>query len=145
MVVERTTKFVDVILPVAVPNLYTYRVPTELNNEVIPGQRVVVEFGRRKRYSALIRKVHAKAPELYQAKYIDAILDSGAIVTEQQFEFWEWLASYYMCTIGEVMLSALPSALKLASETKIVPNPEFDRNYDLLTDKEFLIANRINI
>ena len=142
---ERTTKFVDVILPVAVPNLYTYRVPTELNNEVIPGQRVVVEFGRRKRYSALIRKVHAKAPELYQAKYIDAILDSGAIVTEQQFEFWEWLASYYMCTIGEVMLSALPSALKLASETKIVPNPEFDRNYDLLTDKEFLIADAVEV
>ena len=142
---ERPTKFVDVILPVAVPNLYTYRVPMELNNEVIPGQRVVVEFGRRKRYSALIRKVHAKAPEMYQAKYIDAVLDSGAIVTEQQFVFWEWLASYYMCTLGEVMLSALPSALKLASETKIVSNPEFDRNYDHLTDKEFLIADAVEV
>ncbi|MBT6515966.1 MAG: primosomal protein N' [Crocinitomicaceae bacterium] len=139
------TQFVDVILPVAVPKLYTYRVPVELTGFVISGQRVIVEFGKRKRYSAIIRKVHGVAPMAYQAKYIEAILDPLPIVTEDQFKFWEWIATYYMCTIGEVMLAALPSALKLASETRIVSNPDFNRDYQQLTDSEYLIVEAIEI
>ncbi len=135
----------DLILPVAVPNLYTYRVPVELTGFVITGQRVIVEFGKRKRYSAIVRKVHEVAPKAYQAKYIEAILDPLPIVTEDQFKFWEWIATYYMCTIGEVMLAALPSALKLASETRIVSNPDFNRDYQQLTDSEYLIVEAIEI
>ncbi len=141
----RITKFVDVILPVAVPNLYTYRVPHELTDLVLPGQRVVVEFGRRKRYSAIVRNVHETAPSAYQAKYIESVLDDQPIVTESQFRFWEWICEYYMCTIGEVMIASLPTALKLASESRIVLNPDFDRNYDRLSDKEFLITEALEV
>ena len=117
----------------------------DLNDLVVPGQRVVVEFGRRKRYSALVRRVHEKAPEAYQAKYIESVLDESEIVTESQFQFWEWLADYYLCTIGEVMVSALPASFKLASETKLISNPDFDRNYDRLSDKEFLVVEALEI
>lgn len=142
---DRITKFVDVILPVAVPNLYTYRVPVELNDLVFAGQRVIVEFGRRKRYSAIVRVVHETAPSAYQAKYVEGILDEAPIIVEEQFQLWKWIADYYMCTIGEVMAAALPSALKLASETRIVMNPDFDRNYDALSDKEFLITEALEV
>ena len=135
----RVTYFADVVLPLAVPNLYTYRIPMELNDQVIPGQRVVVQFGRNKRYSGLVRTVHETAPKEYQAKYIESLLDERPIITPQQFKFWEWISRYYMCYPGEVMLAALPGALKLASETRIVLNRLEDFDPNNLTDKEYLI------
>lgn len=142
---ERVTLFADVILPLAVPQLYTYRVPYEWNAAIQPGQRVVVQFGRNKRYTALVRKVHDVPPKLYSSKYIDHILDQSPIVNEKQFRLWEWMASYYMCTIGEVMNAALPSGLKLSSETRILLNPSFGNAYDALTDKEYLIVEALEI
>ena len=144
---SRTTYFVDVIIPLSVPNLYTYRVPYELNGAVAVGKRVVVQFGKGKLYSALIRTIHEKPPKLYEAKYIDSILDEQPIVNTKQFELWDWISSYYMCTIGEVMVAALPGGLRLASESKIVLNPKFDaaNNEINLSDKEYLIIDALEI
>lgn len=142
---ERLTLFVDVILPVPIPRLYTYRVPFELNDSMLVGQRVVVQFGKSKLYTAIVRKIHETPPVAYQAKYIESLLDDQPLVHESQFEFWDWIARYYMCTIGEVMNAALPGSLRLASETTIVLNPMFDRNYTGLTDREFLISEALEI
>ena len=78
-------------------------------------------------------------------KYILNILDDAPIVNDIQYRYWNWIADYYMCRIGEVMNVALPSSLKLASESCVVMNPEFDRNFQLLSDKEFLIAEALDI
>lgn len=146
---SRTTLFADVILPLAVPNLYTYRVPYDWNESIVPGQRVIVQFGRGKLYSALVRKVHEQPPKVYEAKYIDSILDEEPIVNEKQFALWEWISQYYMCTIGEVMIAALPGGLRLASETKIILNPSFDpasgMQQTLVSDKEYLIIDALEI
>jgi len=124
---SRTTYFVDVILPLALPNLYTYRVPYNWNEDVAIGKRVIVQFGRGKLYSALIRNVHETPPKQYEAKYIDSILDEHPIVNLKQFALWDWMSQYYMCHIGDVMIAALPGGLRLASETKIVLNPEYNK------------------
>jgi primosomal protein N' (replication factor Y) len=143
---SRTTYFVDVILPLAVPNLYTYRVPYDLNEQMVIGKRVVVQFGKGKLYTALVRTIHESPPKLYTAKYIDSVLDEQPIVNAHQFELWDWLSSYYMCTVGEVMVAALPGALRLASETKIVINPAFDPSKAAtLSDKEFLILEALEV
>ncbi len=143
---SRTTYFVDVIIPLAVPNLYTYRVPYDLNEEVAVGKRVVVQFGRGKLYTALVRIIHENPPKQYTAKYIDSVLDDYAIVNNQQFEFWDWVSSYYMCTIGEVMVAALPGALRLGSETKVILNPSFDQiAKSHFSDKEFLIIEALQV
>lgn len=144
---SRTTYFVDVILPLAVPNLYTYRVPFEWNESIAIGKRVVVQFGRGKLYSALVRRIHENPPKQYAAKYIDSILDDTPIVNQKQFELWDWMSSYYMCTIGEVMIAALPGGLRLSSETKILLNQNYKEeaaNIDL-SDKEFLIVDALEI
>lgn len=136
---NETALFIDVVLPLAVPNLYTYRVPAELQHAVRIGSRVVVQFGKSKLYTALIRNIHQTAPHAYEARYIDSVMDEAPVVNETQFQFWEWISFYYMCHIGEVMNAALPSGLKLNSETKIVLNSEYDfSNLDLgiLTEKE---------
>ncbi len=145
----RTTYFVDVIVPLSVPNLYTYRVPYELNDAIAVGKRVVVQFGKGKLYSALVRNIHENPPKQYAAKYIDSILDEHPIVNTKQFELWEWMSNYYMCNIGDVMVAALPDGLKLASETKIVLNPDFkseDRSStETISDKEFLIIDALEL
>lgn len=140
---ERITLFADILLPLRLPGYFTYRIPFALNDEIKVGQRVVVPFGKNKLYSGLVRNIHDKLPERYEIKLIGSILDKNPIVNETQFKFWEWIAAYYMCCIGEVMNAALPSALKLASETKIILNPLFDGDYSNLTEKEYLVAEAL--
>ncbi len=124
---SKETKFIDVILPLSVPNLFTYRLPFELNNNIQIGQRVVVPFGRSgKLYSALVKKIHHSPPTEYQAKYIESLLDEKPIVNQKQLQHWDWIADYYIANIGDVFNAALPGALKLASETKIVLNADFE-------------------
>jgi primosomal protein N' (replication factor Y) len=138
-VIMDTELFADVILPLAIPNFYTYAVPSELKEKIKVGQRVVVQFGKKKLYTALVYKIHSNKPELYKAKTIESILDAEPVVNEKQFQLWKWLANYYMCTPGEVMNAALPSGLKLSSETKILLNPNIKINSKELSDDEFLI------
>jgi len=142
---DRITLFAEVILPLAISKNYTYRVPYELNNEVAIGKRVVVQFGKSKMYTAVINDITEVAPERYQAKYLMEVLDDRPVVTAQQLEFWKWLADYYLCNTGEVMAAALPAALKLASETRIMLNPDSEIDRSVLHDKEFLIVDALDI
>ncbi|WP_428330929.1 replication restart helicase PriA [Mucilaginibacter sp.] len=141
----RETLFVEVILPLAISKNYTYRVPFEKNDAVLVGKRVVVQFGKSKLYTAIIASIGKLAPEKYQAKYIIEVLDDRAVVTHEQLQFWNWLAEYYMCNVGEIMNAALPSALKLASETRITLNKDFEFDRTSLHDKEFLIVDALDI
>lgn len=122
---ERKTFFADIILPLPVKKNFTYRVPFELNDLIQNGIRVIVPFGKSKFYSGIVAKVHEQIPE-YQAKYIETILDDSPIVTPYQIKLWSWMAEYYMTSIGDVMNAALPSNLKLASETRVTLHPDFD-------------------
>lgn len=140
-----STNYATVILPLALPKLYTYAVPAEVSQLVKSGVRVEVQFGKNKLYSAIVYKVHANAPREYKAKPIVSVLDDFPLVTETQFKLWHWMADYYCCTVGEVMNAALPSGLKLASETKLMISPDFDGDYTDLNDKEFLVVEALSI
>ncbi|MBU1011391.1 MAG: primosomal protein N' [Bacteroidetes bacterium] len=139
---DRITIFAQVLLPLPVPGYFTYRVPYEMNEAVKVGQRVIVQFGRKKIYTALIRELNQTAPD-YAPKYISAILDEFPIVTEKQFCFWEWIATYYMCTVGEVMNAALPQGLKLISESQIILHPSFIPDQIVLNENEFIITEAL--
>ena len=134
------SKFVDVILPLALPRLYTYSVPEAFDEIVEVGKRVVVQFGKKKLYSAIIYKVHDQAPEKYQTKNILQVIDDYPIVNPTQIRFWEWMADYYMCTLGEVMKAALPSALKMESETFICKSENEDI---VLTENEEILLHHL--
>lgn len=107
-------RFVEVILPLALPRTFTYK---SGGATLVPGMRVAVSFGRTRIYTGLVVDRHDNAPTLYEAKDIEQVLDTQPIVTDVQIAHWFWIASYYMCTIGEVYRSAMPSALILESET----------------------------
>lgn len=140
--------FADVILPLALPKrTYTYAVPEQFAREVQPGVRVEVQFGQSKIYSGLVGRVHAEQPD-YRVKPVISVLDEVTVVSPQQLRLWDWLAEYYACTLGEVMAAALPSHLKLTSETKLVLAPDYapgDGAAENLDADEYLIAEALGI
>lgn len=131
--------FLDVILPIPLQKAFTYHI-TEAEYEFIqPGMRVAVPFGKSKIYSALAYTIHNKPPTAYDAKTIHQILDEQPVVTVLQLQHWEWIAQYYMCSIGEVMRAAMPNAFLLESETVISKNENLKIDDSELKDDEFLI------
>lgn len=142
---ERKTLFVEVILPLSLAKLYTYRIPFEMSHRVQIGVRVIVQFGKNKIYAALVRTITDVAPEKYEAKYILDVVDDEPIVHDKQFELWDWISNYYMCHLGEVMQAALPAALKMASETKIIAADDPDLDRSSLSDKAFLVLDALDV
>jgi primosomal protein N' (replication factor Y) len=143
--VERKTFFVDVLLPLPVKGLFTYRVPFALNEEVAPYKRVIIQFGKKKVYTAVIIRVHEEVPRYKEVKYILSVLDKREVLLKSQYRLWQWMAHYYLSTEGEIMNAALPTALKLSSETRIVLHPDFEGDYTSLNEKEFLIAEALEL
>ena len=139
----RVTYFADILLPLPLEATFTYRVPQELEGRVAFGVRVIVPFGRSKLYSGLVVRVHTEAPQEWATKYIVDVMDERPVVSERQFRLWQWMADYYLCTLGEVMAAALPSALKLASETKIKLHPDFSGDVTVLNPFELRIAEAL--
>lgn len=142
---DRKTLFVNVILPLPVPGTFSYRVPMDLNDSVRVGQRAVVQFGRTKIMSGLISEVTEKVPDFEQVKYILGILDENPVVNTMQLKLWQWICDYYICYEGEVMQAALPSAMKLSSESKIKLSDEFELDTVALNDFEYLIIEALQV
>ena len=134
-------KYIDVILPLPLKGTFTYCTEQE---DLVVGQRVVVQFGVRKLYTAIVKQVHDRKPSEYEAKPILAILDEAPLVNAIQLKFWEWIAKYYMCNLGDVMNAALPSSLKLASESKVIIHPDFDGDIEYLKAEETLFLNALS-
>ena len=133
--------YADVILPLPVKGSFTYAVPA--NADLSIGQRVVVQFGSRKLYSAIVLKIHGKKPKEYKAKELLAILEEAPLVNKKQLQFWQWIAEYYMCNLGDVISAALPSSFKLASESKIIIQADFDGDLEGLTENETAIVHAL--
>jgi primosomal protein N' (replication factor Y) (superfamily II helicase) len=131
--------YADVILPLAIPQAYSYSVPSALEHEVAIGKRVVVQLGERKQYSAVICRLHSDVPNSTRVKPILAVLDQEPVVLETQLKFWHWMAGYYLCTGGEVYKAALPSGLKLESESVICLASDFTADYTLSPAEDLVI------
>ena len=114
--------YADVLLPGPIQGSFTYIVPPALDGRVDMGRRVIVPFGRKKFYTGIVTGLSPRAPEGgYDVKEISMLLDEAPVVRHPQLKFWEWVASYYMCSPGEVYKAAVPAGLKVESETFIEP------------------------
>ena len=132
-------KYVDVIVPLPIASQYTYSLPPEWEESVQEGCRVVVSFGRKKFYTAIVTKVHYAAPEGYETKDIEEVLDTSPVLLPRQLEFWEWLSTYYLCTLGDVYKAAIPSGMKLESESVVVYNEDFEAVQPLSENEQRLL------
>jgi primosomal protein N' (replication factor Y) len=140
------TLFAELVIPVPIDKLFTYRVPAAMKKQIKVGQRAIVQFGAKKIQTGIILRLHNQPPVDYEAKYILELLDENEIIYDQQFKLYQWMASYYMCTLGEVVNAALPSGLNLSSESLVQLDPRFDLEttaFDF-SEKERIVLQRLN-
>jgi primosomal protein N' (replication factor Y) (superfamily II helicase) len=139
-----TDYFIDVVLPLALDQLYTYSVPSHLKEKIQPGQRVIVQFGKQKMYTALVYSVHNRTPHAYRPKEIIEQIDEEPVVTAMQFKLWEWISEYYLCSLGEILNAALPAVMKLQSETAVMLHEGFTEDRMVLTAEESWLVNELS-
>ncbi|MCI5058396.1 MAG: primosomal protein N', partial [Flavobacteriales bacterium] len=137
-----SNKYIDVILPLALPKVLTYSIEGDQIKSIVLGGRVIVPLGQKKLYSGLVMKIHDQRPKEYNPKPIESILDHSPIVLPEQLKLWRWIAKYYMCHLGEVMIAAMPSPLKLSSESRFVMGANDHPNL-LESDREIMIHEAI--
>lgn len=134
----------EVILPLALPTTYTYKIPSSFRSKELIGCRVEVVFGKNKKYAGIVRSIIHEAPS-FDAKEVLNVIDSEPILFPQQLKLWKWVSEYYMCSEGEVMAAALPTHFKLSSETILLYNEEFGDDFTDLDNDEYLVAEALQI
>jgi primosomal protein N' (replication factor Y) (superfamily II helicase) len=139
------TMYAEIIIPLALPKNYTWLISEQTLETVRVGCRVEVNLGKNKKYAGIVKKIHNERPEFFDPKEILNVLDTEPVVFEEQLHLWEWMASYYMCSEGEVMSAALPSHFKLSSETIVVFNEEYGDDFSALDHDEYLVAEALLI
>lgn len=135
--------YAEIIIPLALPKNYTWKIPENLVNSIQPGCRVEVNLGKNKKYAGIVKRIHNDAPISFEAKEILNLLDPEPVIQPYQLKFWEWLSEYYMCTEGEVMAAALPAHFKLSSETILIFNEEYGDDFAGLDNEEYLVAEAL--
>ncbi|MCK5824671.1 MAG: primosomal protein N' [Ichthyobacteriaceae bacterium] len=137
--------FADIIVPVSIEQTFTYECTADDFSNIELGSRVVVQFGKSKYYTGIVFNKHNVEPFGFKPKFIEQILDEKPIVNTTQLKLWQWVADYYMSSLGEVYRNVVPSSLKLESETKLLRNPDFTEDLSgELTDAEYLVYEALN-
>lgn len=136
--------YVRVIIPLSVPELYTYAIAEDLS--IASGVRVEVPFGKGdKTYAAIVYDTVHEAPLAYDPKSILEVLDDTPVVTQAQLRLWKWMAAYYCCHLGDISAAALPSGLRLSSETSLVFNDQYEGDFSQVDDQDYLVAEALSI
>ncbi len=137
--------YAEVILPLPLYSTFTYRIPEDITDNVKIGYRVIVPFGRKKYYTAIVISITPVKPEGYEVKDIMMSLDNHPIVKHPQLKFWEWISEYYLCAIGDVYKAALPAGLKVESETFLEINSDYEDQGDAhLNERETIVCQLLD-
>ncbi len=134
--------FAEIIIPLALPKNYTWFIPEHLAEGLQPGCRVEVSL-KNKKYAGIIKKFIAQKPDAFDPRPIESVLDAEPLIYKEQLQLWEWIASYYMCSEGEVMAASLPAHFKLSSESILVFNESFGDDFSSLDHDEYLVAEAL--
>ncbi len=137
--------YAEIIIPLALPKNYTWEIPSSMLDQVMIGMRVEVMLGSNKRYAGIVKKLLTDKPSAFNPKPILSILDEAPIVYPAQLALWEWMAQYYMCTEGEVMQAAVPSHLKISSESVFIYNAYYEMDSHQLNDLEYILCEALQI
>lgn len=118
--------YVEVIVPLPLEATFTYHVPQHFGGQITIGSRVIVPFGLKKFYTAIVIGIPNLPPEGFDIKDVAMVLDSYPVVRHPQVKLWQWISDYYLCALGDVYRAAVPAGLKIESETFVEINPDYD-------------------
>lgn len=144
MSIENTT-YAEVILPLPLYSTFTYRIPAAMSGKIAVGHRVVVPFGKKKFYTAIVVAVTPVAPQGFDVKEIYSLLDEKPILKHPQLKLWEWMSQYYLCSLGDIYKAAVPAGLKVESETFVEINSDYEESPDdRLSEREAVVAQTLD-
>jgi len=133
-------RYAEVLLPLPLANTFTYRIPGAMLHIISLYSRVVAPFGKKHYYTGVVIEIHDRCPELqFEVKDLFVLLDEKPVINHYQFSFWQWISSYYLCSLGEVCRAALPTGLKIESETVVTINPRFESSQPLKPNEQSLL------
>ena len=137
--------FADIILPLGLDKPFTYALKEVDYNRLTPGYRVAVSFGKFKVYTGIVIHLHQVAPQNYDAKFIEMVLDDTPTVSKEQLQFWNWLSIYYHSRMGDILRAAIPTTFLLESETLVIKKslPKGIQE-PVLSDDEFLVYDALD-
>lgn len=137
--------YAEVLLPLPLYSTFTYHIPDEMVSKIKVGYRVIVPFGRKKSYTAIVTAVSPIAPQGYEVKDITMMLDDYPIIRHPQLKLWEWISEYYLSAPGDVYKAAIPAGLKVESETFIELNNDFEENEEnRLNEREIIVCQLLD-
>ncbi|MBM3440386.1 MAG: primosomal protein N' [Bacteroidetes bacterium] len=137
--------YAEVIIPLALPKNYTWLIPEKFLPILQVGMRVEVGLGKQKKYAGIVKRIHDEKPTAFEPKELLNVLDASPVLHLAQLQLWEWMATYYMCSEGEVMAAALPAHFKLSSESILVYNEEAGEDLSALDNDEYLVGEALQI
>ena len=120
--------YADVLLPLPLAGTFSYSVPDAMAKSIAVGHRVVVPFGAKKFYTGIVTGLSHSAPGTFEVKPLEQLLDQAPIIKRPQYQLWQWISEYYLCSLGDVYKAAVPAGLKLESETFIEPAPDYEES-----------------
>lgn len=135
--------YADIILPVPLDKPFTYGVPTQFQEEIALGKRVVVPFGKSKFYTGIVYKIHTTPPQSYAVKPLAFLLDHHPTISEYQLQLWDWMSSYYLVPLGSILKAALPSLYVIESQTILEKNEAAEIDWPSLSEDEHLILEAL--
>ena len=137
--------YAEIIVPLHLPQNYTWIIPEKWVTKVIPGILVEVSI-RNKKYTGIVKRLFCEKPIGFQPLPILSVIDDQPLMYAQQLQLWNWMATYYMCCEGDIMQAAIPANIKLSSETVLLWNEAFDdEDLSFLSDEEYIVAEALNI
>ena len=139
-------QYAEMLLPLPLYGTFTYGVPADMEGKLSVGSRVVVPFGRKKYYTAIVSAIGTSAPAGFEVKEILSMLDDdGPVVKHPQLKLWNWIAEYYLCTVGDVYKAAVPAGLKVESETFVELNPDYEEDVaERLNEREAVVLQSLD-
>ena len=137
--------FANIILPLHLKGTFTYKIPEDLAQNILPGMRVLVPFRGKKIYTGIISEIHQTEPETFKAKEIIGLLDDVAILPKEQLQFWNWISAYYLSNLGDIYRYAFPSSLKLESETYLKLKPHAKIDFQNLDSNEMYLIQALEV
>lgn len=120
------SEYVEVLVPLPLHAVFTYRLPSHLIGNVGVGHRVIVPFGTKKFYTAIVTGFANLPPANMEVKEVALLLDNAPVLRHPQLKLWSWIADYYLAAVGDVYKAALPAGLKIESETFVEVNPDYN-------------------
>lgn len=120
------SEYVEVLVPLPLHAVFTYRLPSHMVGNVGVGHRVIVPFGTKKFYTAIVTGFANLPPANMEVKEVALLLDNAPVLRHPQLKLWSWIADYYLAAVGDVYKAALPAGLKIESETFVEVNPDYN-------------------